>query len=71
MSFYLDTNVWIARWKPDEKPDDPHHQTCKRLIQAVSQGRIRAATSVMTAAGPRPWAPSSTSWALSQATGST
>lgn len=44
MSFYMDTNVWIARWKPD----DPHHAASIRLVEAIQGGRIEAATSVLT-----------------------
>ncbi|MBI4416788.1 MAG: PIN domain-containing protein [Euryarchaeota archaeon] len=44
MMLYLDTNVWIARWKTD----DPHHAACRRIVEGVSQGRLAAATSVLT-----------------------
>ena len=43
-SFYLDTNVFLARYAPDEK----EHESSKRLIQATEEGKLRAVTSTLT-----------------------
>jgi len=42
--FYMDTNVFIARYKPD----DPFHESCKRIVQGLNSGELEACTSVLT-----------------------
>jgi predicted nucleic acid-binding protein len=43
-SFYLDTNVFLARYAPREK----EHESCRRLFAALETGHLRAVTSTLT-----------------------
>jgi predicted nucleic acid-binding protein len=42
--FYLDTNVFISRWKPD----DPYYSEAKIIASSLQKGEISAYTSVLT-----------------------
>lgn len=42
--FYMDTNVFISRWKPD----DPYHSEAKAIARSMQKGEISACTSVLT-----------------------
>jgi predicted nucleic acid-binding protein len=42
--FYLDTNVFISRWKPD----DPYYSEAKIIASTLEKGEISAYTSVLT-----------------------
>lgn len=42
--FYLDTNVFISRWKPD----DPYYSEAKIIASNLQKGEISAYTSVLT-----------------------
>jgi predicted nucleic acid-binding protein len=42
--FYLDTNVFISRWKPD----DPYYSEAKIITSSLQKGEISAYTSVLT-----------------------
>jgi len=42
--FYLDTNVFISRWKPD----DPYYSEAKIVASSLQKGEISAYTSVLT-----------------------
>ena len=44
MILYLDTNVILARWAPQEA----HHGDAKRILQAVEEGKAEAVTSTLT-----------------------
>jgi predicted nucleic acid-binding protein len=44
MMFYLDTNVFISRYKPD----DPYHSSSKRILAGLEAGSLRACTSPLT-----------------------
>ena len=43
-SFYLDTNVFLARYAPREK----EHESCRKLFAALETGHLRAVTSTLT-----------------------
>jgi len=43
-TYYLDTNVFLARYSPSEK----EHEDCKRLLDSTEAGRLRALTSTLT-----------------------
>ena len=42
--FYMDTNVYIARFKSD----DPYHAQSRSIIRSLERGEIQAETSVFT-----------------------
>lgn len=42
--FYLDTNVFISRIKPD----DPYHSEAETIVQSLEEDEIQAETSVLT-----------------------
>ena len=42
--FYLDTNVFISRWKPD----DAYYSEAKIIASSLQKGEISAYTSVLT-----------------------
>jgi predicted nucleic acid-binding protein len=42
--FYIDTNVFISRWKPD----DPNYSEAKIIASSLQKGEISACTSVLT-----------------------
>jgi predicted nucleic acid-binding protein len=42
--FYLDTNVFISRWKPD----DPYYSEAKIIASSLQKGEISAYTSALT-----------------------
>ena len=42
--FYMDTNVFISRLKPD----DPYHSDAKTVVKSLEEGAILAETSVLT-----------------------
>ena len=42
--FYMDTNVFISRLKPD----DPFFAEAKKIAKAIEKGEVRAETSVLT-----------------------
>lgn len=42
--FYMDTNVFISRLKPD----DPYHSETRAMIKSMEEGEIQAETSVFT-----------------------
>jgi predicted nucleic acid-binding protein len=44
MILYLDTNVILARWAPQEA----HHSDAKKILQAVEEGKAEAVTSTLT-----------------------
>lgn len=44
MILYLDTNVILARWAPQE----PHHLDAKKILRAVEDGKVEAVTSTLT-----------------------
>lgn len=43
-TYYLDTNVFLARYSPSEK----EHEDCKRLLNSTETGQLRALTSTLT-----------------------
>ncbi len=42
--FYMDTNVFISKLKPD----DPYHSDAKTIVKSLEEGEIQAETSVLT-----------------------
>lgn len=44
MMFYMDTNVFISRYKPD----DPYHSSSKKILAALEAGSLRACTSPLS-----------------------
>lgn len=42
--FYMDTNVFISRYKPD----DPFHSASKRILEGLEAGCLKACTSPLT-----------------------
>jgi predicted nucleic acid-binding protein len=44
MLVYLDTNIILSRFAPDE----PHHEEAKELLAKIESGRLSAVTSVLT-----------------------
>lgn len=44
MTLYLDTNIFLARYAPEE----PHHREAKTLINRVERGEQKALTSTLT-----------------------
>ncbi len=43
-NYYLDTNIFLARYSPGEK----EHESSQRLLDATETGRLRAITSTLT-----------------------
>jgi len=44
MIFYMDTNVFISRYKPD----DPYHSSSERIVAGLEKGSLRGCTSTLT-----------------------
>ena len=44
MLVYLDTNIILARYAPDE----PYHEEAKKLLDEIENGQLSAVTSVLT-----------------------
>jgi len=43
-SYYLDTNIFLARYSPSEK----EHESSRTLVDATEKGKLRAITSTLT-----------------------
>jgi len=44
MKYYIDTNIFIY----STNSSDPHHLDCKRILEKIALGKIKALTSVET-----------------------
>lgn len=44
MISYMDSNVFLARFKPD----DPYHASCETIVAELARGGLRACTSSLT-----------------------
>src|SRR6266851_7041506 len=43
-NYYLDTNIFLARYSPSEK----EHESSRTLVDATENGKLRAITSTLT-----------------------